>query len=102
MSSGGRILKVVSGRHTRRHAALGDAALKTCVIAIEIFSYYAMSPTRHGCQDGQTGTVSARSRDSVIMVGVISKHKTLKEWLNIETDGVDCSVPCVSDVTGRV
>ena len=40
MSSGGRILKVVTGRHTRRHAALGVQHKKICVIAIALFSYY--------------------------------------------------------------
>ena len=98
MSSGGRILKVVTGRATRGATRLSVMQhKKTCVIAIAPFSYYATSPNRHGCQDRQTGTVSARSRDSVIMVGVISKQKTFKEWLNIEMDGVDCSVPCVSN-----
>ena len=30
------------------------------------------------------------------------RHKTLKEWLKIEMDGVDCSLPGVSDGTGGV
>ena len=29
------------------------------------------------------------------------RHKTLKEWLKIKMDGVDCSLPCVPDGTGR-
>ena len=30
----------------------------------------------------------------------IFRHKTFKEWLETEMDGIDCSLPCVSG-TGR-